>query len=125
MAGKIVADTLEHSTAGSIATNYVVEGSAKVFAQINGTGTIITDISLNVASLTDDGVGEPWVNVTNSFNSANSYACTGATQPNTDWNDTVTWTTAGGASQVRLFTGSDSTQIDLDPVGIAVFGDLA
>ena len=27
MAGKIVADTLEHSTAGSIATNYVVEGS--------------------------------------------------------------------------------------------------
>jgi hypothetical protein len=29
MAGKIVADTLEHSTAGSIATNYVVEGSAQ------------------------------------------------------------------------------------------------
>jgi hypothetical protein len=29
MAGTIVADTLTHSTAGSIATNYVVEGSAK------------------------------------------------------------------------------------------------
>ena len=101
------------------------QSAAKVFAQINGTGTITTDISLNVASLTDDGVGEPWVNVTNSFSSANSYACTGATQPNTDWNDTVTWNTAGGASQVRLFTGSDRTQIDLDPVGIAVFGDLA
>ena len=32
--GKIVADTLEHSTAGSIATNYVVEGSAKAWCNI-------------------------------------------------------------------------------------------
>ena len=35
MAGKIVADTLEHSTAGSIATNYVVEGSAKAWLNYN------------------------------------------------------------------------------------------
>lgn len=109
----------------TVETGYVLNGSAKVFAQIQGTGTIVTDISLNVSSLTDDGVGEPWVNVTNAFSSANSYACTGATQPASDWNDTVCWTTVGGASQVRLYTGSDGIQIDLDPVGIAVFGDLA
>ena len=41
------------------------QSAAKVFAQINGTGTITTDISLNVASLTDDGVGEPWVSKPN------------------------------------------------------------
>jgi hypothetical protein len=123
--GITAAGDITVTSEGGAATQSLQQGLAKVFAQINGTGTIITDISLNVASLTDDGVGEPWVNVTNSFNSANSYACTGATLPNTDWNDTVTWNVAGGSSQVRLFTGSDGTQIDLDPVGIAVFGDLA
>ena len=32
MAGKIIADTLEHSTAGSVDTQYVVNGSAKAYA---------------------------------------------------------------------------------------------
>ena len=35
MAGKIVADTLEHSTAGSIATNYLVEGSSKAWYHLD------------------------------------------------------------------------------------------
>ena len=29
MAGKIIADTLEHSTAGSVTTDYVVDGTIK------------------------------------------------------------------------------------------------
>jgi len=57
MAGKIVADTLEHSTAGSIATNYVVNGSAKAWADVSSV-TSVGD-SLNVASLTDDGGSAP------------------------------------------------------------------
>ena len=54
MAGKIVADTLEHSTAGSIATNYVVEGSAKAFCSTDGDTTI--DDSLNISSATDEEI---------------------------------------------------------------------
>ena len=46
MAGKIVADTLEHSTAGSIATNYVVDGSSKHFVRYNAVNQT-TDVSLN------------------------------------------------------------------------------
>ena len=42
MAGKIVADTLEHSTAGSIATNYVVEGSAKHWCMFNSDNSTVT-----------------------------------------------------------------------------------
>ena len=34
--GKIKADTLEHSTAGSLDTSYVVNGSAKAWTNING-----------------------------------------------------------------------------------------
>ena len=58
MAGKIIADTLEHSTAGSIATNYVVDGSAKSWVNFNGTGTIASRDSLNVSGLVDNAVGD-------------------------------------------------------------------
>ena len=70
MAGKIVADTLEHSTAGSIATNYVVEGSAKAWVNFNGTGTIASRVSLNLSSLTDVSAGRHIVAITNSMSSS-------------------------------------------------------
>ena len=72
MAGKIVADTLEHSTAGSIATNFVVEGSAKAWAAVSSV-TSVGD-SLNVASLTDDGGSAPndyTISYTSNMGSAN------------------------------------------------------
>lgn len=109
---------------GSSAVTLTKQSAAKVFVHIDGTGTTVVDASLNVSSITDDGVGEPWPNLTNAFSAANGYAVTGATQPNTDWNDTVTWL-ASSASQLKLYTGSDGTLIDLDPVGVAAFGDLA
>ncbi len=71
MAGKIVADTLEHSTAGSIATNYVVNGVAKTWVyydQSSGTGSI--QDSLNVSSADDDGTGKQGINFTNSMGNA-------------------------------------------------------
>ena len=59
MAGKIIADTLEHSTAGSIATNYVVNGSAKAWAIIDtNTATTATTGSMNVSSVADNGLGD-------------------------------------------------------------------
>jgi hypothetical protein len=70
MAGKIIADTLEHSTAGSIATNYVVEGSAKQWAYFIATMTSIAD-SLNVSSIADEGTGDSGINLTSAMSSAN------------------------------------------------------
>ena len=67
--GKIKADTLEHSTAGSLDTSYVVNGSCKAWSHVNGAGTTIND-SLNVATYTDSGTGQGYQNYTNSMNSA-------------------------------------------------------
>ena len=64
--GKIKADTLEHSTAGSIATNYVVEGSAKSTLHYNHQ-TPVVRASLNVSSVTDDATGDFQINYTSSF----------------------------------------------------------
>jgi len=62
--GKIKADTLEHSTAGSLDTSYVVQGSLKMWVNFNGTGTIAVRDSLNVASLNDRGAGDYDANYT-------------------------------------------------------------
>ena len=70
MAGKIIADTLEHSTAGSIATNYVVEGSAKVWCNNDQNSTHDIAGSLNVSSVTDAAAGKSTINYTNSMNDA-------------------------------------------------------
>jgi len=71
MAGKIVADTLEHSTAGSLSTQYVVEGSAKAWVNFNGTGTIASRDSLNVSGLVDNGAGDYTITFSNAFDNAN------------------------------------------------------
>jgi hypothetical protein len=78
MAGKIVADTLEHSTAGSIATNYVVEGSAKAWGHIAAGGASLTD-SFNFSSIDDDGTGEYGLNYTSAMNNATYAANTTVT----------------------------------------------
>ena len=68
MAGKIVADTLEHSTAGSLDTSYVVNGSAKAWIHQDDNADIRD--SLNIASLTDVAVGKSENNFSTNFSSA-------------------------------------------------------
>ncbi len=76
MAGKIVADTLEHSTAGSIATNYVVEGSAKAWVKAN-TAAVVAD-SLNVSTGVDNGTGDYQFNLSSSMANTEYCQITGA-----------------------------------------------
>ena len=81
MAGKIIADTLEHSTAGSIATNYVVNGSAKAWILCPGQATSIT-ASFNISSLDDDGTADAGANLSSVMNSANYVTTMGSETPN-------------------------------------------
>ena len=73
--GKIKADTLEHSTAGSLDTSYVVNGSAKVWADFQGSSTATLHDSFNVSSLDDDGTGDYSLNFTNAMNNGD-FCCT-------------------------------------------------
>ena len=53
--GTLKADTLTHSTAGSLDTNYVVNGSAKAWANFDtGDNPPVLDGSFGVSSLTDN-----------------------------------------------------------------------
>ena len=73
--GKIKADTLEHSTAGSLDTSYVVNGSAKAWTHFDGSdATLAADDSFNQSSLTDNALGDYSLNYINGMNSANYIA---------------------------------------------------
>jgi hypothetical protein len=125
MAGTIVADTLTHSTAGSIATNYVVNGSAKAWVNYKGTTTNEVRDSLNVASVSDDAVGVFTMNYSNSLNNS-SYAATGSI----DGSGVV----SGAVLEIRSYgTGSlglrsmhaNLSNTDMPTIGADIHGDLA
>jgi len=61
----------------TLATEYVVNGSAKAWVNFNGTGTAAINNSFNISSLVDAGTGDMDVTVTNAF-SSNHYVTTGS-----------------------------------------------
>ena len=80
--GKIKADTLEHSTAGSVDTQYVVNGSAKQWLQYNQETPAVTG-SFNVSSVSDDSTGNFTTSLTNSVSSTSDVAVTGLSNHDT------------------------------------------
>ena len=126
MTGKIVADTLEHSTAGSIATNYVVEGSAKAWARFDTSTTTVLNDGLNVSTLTDLGTGNTQINLTNSMGNT-TYAVLGLCQYQSNAGQTIMEgpsDIATGSYEVYTKTNSNSP-FDADFNSTAVHGDLA
>ena len=70
MAGKLIADILEHSTAGSLDTSYVVNGSSKAWINLNGPTGSARD-SFNLSSVIDQASGEFSTNVISAFANIN------------------------------------------------------
>ena len=147
--GTLKADTLTHSTAGSVDTKYAVNGSTKHWVNydaVNG----VTDGSLNQSSLTDHSTGDFTTLFTNNFSSASDKCHFASTLNSTDDGDSrvagpsrggvnanighlVSNTTAAplSTSQVDFFTcfGSDATangsEDDLSASYCMTIGDLA
>ena len=82
MAGKIVADTLEHSTAGSVTTDYVVEGTLKVWCSWSMNDTSNPYDSFSLSSITDNSTTQNTMTYTNAFNTANGQCVNTATNAN-------------------------------------------
>ena len=129
MAGKIIADTLEHSTAGSVTTDYVVNGSAKAWSLFDQTGTTEIKESFNCSSVTDHSTGETGHTLTNNMSSGNY--C----NPASSGEQTGGGNRSMGINGNRGQASSSSTnimnstltnsRIDDDRLNIAWLGDLA
>lgn len=120
--GKIKADTLEHSTAGSLDTQYVVNGSAKAWAQHAGATPLD---SFNISGLTDNATGNFTLAFSNAMGNA-LYAGTfgGATAGNfvSAYNDGQF--TASGFN-MTCFGYNGGSLADPDHATAIIAGDLA
>ena len=143
MAGKIVADTLEHSTAGSIATNFVVKGGSKGYCHfnqaaatdlaVNTSSSVLVD-TLNTTSLTDTGTGKGTINWTSAMSNVN-YTCatgtgtvsgTAANAASLNDNDAFVTRTASAWSFIANFSSSSADGIfDCNESICVAYGDLA
>ena len=109
-------------------TEYVVRGSAKAWANLNGQGTIALRDSLNVSSLVDNGTGDYTFNFSNAMASSNNAANTGNQMSASGGSVIWTGTRAYSASNLQIacaFNGGSATYIDLNLVVMELNGDLA
>jgi hypothetical protein len=138
MAGTIIADTLTHSTAGSVTTDYVVNGSAKAWVNFNGTGTVAVRSALNISSITDVSQGNYTLNISSAFNdadyapsgnSATSSAGAGSRHimfgSNYDIDTLDPNFTTTSFSVNNFYSNTDGTEYDAEYITISVHGDLA
>lgn len=120
----------------SVDTTYVINGSAKVWVNFDGSsGTTVRD-SLNVTSVDDDGNGDYGVNFVSSM-SNNDYAMTGSASlgafANNDVGligpsrDNAAESLATGSVQLdgQKSSNTDAVARDLAAALIAIHGDLA
>jgi hypothetical protein len=124
--GTLKADTLTHSTAGSLATNFVVNGSAKAFTNNDMT---VPDIrkSLNVSSIADDGTGQSTTSLTSALSSTDSFI-TGAAGGDASTNRSNRTTTVGIKTTSTFFmysTISGGSDADVENQAGLLMGDLA
>ena len=127
MAGKIIADTLEHSTAGSVTTDYVVNGSAKAWVRFDP--NTITD-SNNYSSATDNSTGDFTFTFTSSLTDANFavvYGGRGSAGTTGAFNSNANQGGANSASSCRTVGSRTGTDTGADPAQLynMVQGDLA
>ena len=129
MAGTIIADTLTHSTAGSVTTDYVVNGSAKAWVNFNGTGTVAIRESFNVSSLTDNTTAEQSTSLTNSMSNAN-YAGGGMASgvsgtAYANLSRSLFYSTTTSAFSTGTTYTSTGASVDIEFNLFAIHGDLA
>jgi len=127
MAGKLIADQIEHSTAGSLDTSYVVNGSAKAWMSLNASANpVAIRDSLNISSVLDVVTGSQEPSVTNVFSRLDSMAPTAGS-----WNNLSSagkyGNAAGVSSSSKYWVGSfwSTTSYDVNYNFSAVHGELA
>jgi hypothetical protein len=124
MAGKIIADQIQSTTAGTLDTKYVVNGSAKAWSHSGLDDNVIED-SLNTSALSDEGTGLVNYSFVSSFNSANhvDVGMIGNNAAHVFYNG-ANAKAAGSTGTIRLYDTSNA-HANANTINILSHGDLA
>ena len=124
----IKADTIVAAD-GSSPVTLTKQSAAKAFISFDGVGTVSTDTSFNISTLTDNAAADYSVSYTNSIDTAN-HPVTGSVVGSTEINY-FSYITSKGVAQttsVDRFASvhnNGSSNNDQDPVHFLAHGDLA
>lgn len=119
LTGRATAGDVTITSEGGAATMQLQQGVVKVWVNFNGTGTIATRDSFNVASLTDNGAGNYDVNHTNNMDNAN-FNFQASTDTWIRYNDSYSTSSHRPRAASNTFTAQDGSNIFT-----SVHGDLA
>ena len=116
------------SDGGNVSQN-TVQGLAKSWCNLNGTGTIAIRDSLNIASATDNGLGHYTFNISNDMGNANYAVTFGSSAANSvndgGWLGIKYGTTNASGSFIVITDGRTVGEYDPLYTIVSVLGDLA
>ena len=107
------------SSNNSTATSTIHQGTAKAWAELNGTSTISLDDNFNVGSVTDNGTGDYRFTYSNAFSTSNN-----SVQGTSNAVHTQAYDSQTTYAELRTY-GSATSAFDTSRTNLAVFGDLA
>jgi len=130
LTGKTSAGDITVTSEGGAATMQLQQGLAKCWINFNGTGTIATRDSINVASHSDDGTGLYTITFTNVFGNDDYVGSGLSREPNILSGGTAQFPTTADSDQttssVQHFTINPSgTNADFSHNHVIIHGDLA
>ena len=123
--GVTTAGSIDVTGEGNSTTTNLQQGLAKCWVNFNGTGTIASRDSFNIASLTDTGTGHYAPNFSNNM-SNNDYSATGGiSESGVGGEATIILGDGYTTSSVLIFTRNSTSATDYQFVATSVHGDLA
>ena len=126
MASELRVNTLKDASGNnSVATSVIAEGTAKAWANIDGSGTVSFRDSFNTSGLTDNGTGDYTTSFSTSFGNVNySFTYCGAQDGAETTYQMKSSSMAAGTHQVQLKNAA-GTVTDRDFICGTFHGDLA
>ena len=128
LTGKTSAGSVTVTSEGGAATMQLQQGLAKAWVNFDGTGTIATRDSLNIASLTDNSTGYYGINISSAMANINySTTSTGGQTSGTGNRSILSATTGAATTSVSVTTvvSSNLTYNDTIVTQLHIMGDLA
>jgi hypothetical protein len=114
--------TSSNGVGGSIPMSFAVQGTAKAWFNLNGTGTIAARDDFNVASYTDNGVGDYTATFSTARPNAN-YAQAGIMGPTIGSTAEGIRPVSQTTTAVRQTVNTNTTPADFSVVMCSVHGD--
>jgi len=121
---KIANNAVTVAEGGSGTTN-TVQGLAKCWVNFNGTGTIASRDSYNIASLTDSGTGHYVPNFSNNMSNNDFSATGGISESGVGGEPTIILGDGYTTSSVLIFTRNSTSATDYAFIATSIHGDLA